>query len=432
MLSWTVLVVFLAVYGYLCFGTRHRVKVLWAGIAVLVAARYLLAGQDPQGAFTLGGIVKHGISWNVLGVLAGAMMIADLFMQSGVPVLLADKIADRCRSVRTALVAVCVFSGFISAFVDNVTTVLLVSPVALAIAQRTGVNPVPLLIGIAVSANLQGAATLIGDPPSMLLAAEFRLSFNDFFVCQGKPFIFFGIQLGAVVSAFVLFWVFRRHREAMTLMEVQPPKTWVPVGFIAVMILFLATSSNFDPGFVWLAGTGNVIIGALAFAWGLWREPKEAKDILERYDVPTVLFLAGIFVMAYAMNCFGWVQAIADGIASIVGCNKFAAYTLIVWISVAVSAFVDNIAYVALMLPVAKSLGVTVGGDPMLYAAGLLIGACLGGNITPIGASCNVVAVGVLRRLGHHVTFWQFARIGLPFTIVATLAGYLFIWVFWS
>ncbi|HPD16429.1 MAG TPA: SLC13 family permease [Planctomycetota bacterium] len=432
MLAWIVLAVFVVVYGWLCFATGHRVKVLWAGVVALVAARYLLPGQDPQGAFTLAAIAREGISWNVLGVLAGAMMIADLFMRSGVPVLLADRIAERCRTARAALVAVCVFSGFISAFVDNVTTVLLVAPVALAMAQRTGAHPVPLLVGIAVSANLQGAATLIGDPPSMLLAAEFRLGFNDFFVHQGKPAIFFAIQVGAAVSALALFFIFRREREPMAHLEVTPPKTWVPVGFIAVMIAFLASSSRFDPDFVWLAGTGNVILGALAFAWGLWREPKEAKEVLKRYDVPTVFFLAGIFAIAYAMNCFGWVKAIADGIARLVGGNQFAAYTLIVWLSVAVSAFVDNIAYVAVMLPVAKGLAASVGGEPFLYAAGLLIGACIGGNITPIGASCNVVAVGVLRRQGHKVTFGQFARIGLPFTLAATTAAYLFVWVFWS
>ena len=432
MLAWTVLAVFILVYAWLCFATRHRVKVLWAGVGALAAARYLLPGQDPQGAFTIAAIAREGISWNVLGVLAGAMMIADLFMRSGVPVLLADRIAECCRTARGALVAVCLFSGFISAFVDNVTTVLLVAPVALAIADRTGANPVPLLIGIAVSANLQGAATLIGDPPSMLLAAEFRLGFNDFFLYQGKPAMFFAIQVGAAASALVLFCVFRREREPMARLEVAPPKTWVPVGFIALMIAFLAASSRFDPGFVWLAGTGNLLLGALALAWGLWRDPKEGKEVLRRYDLRTVFFLAGIFAIAYAMNCFGWVRAISDGIARLVGGNRFAAYTLIVWASVLVSAFVDNIAYVALMLPVAKGLAATVGGEPFLYAAGLLVGACIGGNITPIGASCNVVAVGILRRQGHAVSFPQFARVGLPFTLAATLAASIFVWAFWG
>lgn len=430
-LRWIVLIVFASVYAFLCLSSRHRAKALWLGIAVLVLARHLLAGQDPEGALTLRALFTRAVNWNVLGVLAGAMLVADLFMASGVPVLLADRIADRCRTTRMAMVAVCLFSGLVSAFVDNVTTVLLVSPVALAIARRTRSSPVPLLIGIAVSANLQGAATLIGDPPSMILAGFFRLSFNDFFVYLGRPSLFFAMQAGALASAVVLFVLFRRHREPMTPVDVEPPKTWVPVAFISVMVLFLATSSYFDPGFRWLAGTGNLALGTLAFLWGLRREPEEAKRILKRYDLPTVFFLAGIFVITYAMDRFGWVKAIANLIAGLVGTNRFAAYTLIVWLSVLVSAFIDNIAYVALMLPVTKDLGEAVGGDPFLYAAGLLIGACLGGNVTPIGASCNVVAVGILRREGHPVSFWQFARIGLPFTLAATLAGYAFVWAFW-
>ena len=431
-LRWIVLAIFVLVYVFLCVSSRYRATGLWIGIAVLVLARYLLDGQDPQGALTLRAVFCDAVNWNVIGVLAGAMLIADLFMASGVPMLLADLIVDRCATVRMALVTVCVFAGFISAFVDNVTTVLLVSPIALAIAKRTGVSPVPILIGIAISANLQGAATLIGDPPSMILAGFFKLTFNDFFFYQGRPSLFFAIQVGAVVSAFVLYFVFRRHRQAMQPVEIVQPKTWVPVFFISVMILFLASSSYFDPGFRWLAGTGNVVIGSLAFGWGMLHDREQAKQIVTRYDFPTVLFLAGIFVITYAMERFGWVKAIADLIASVVGGNKFAAYTLIVWISVLISAFIDNIAYVALMLPVAQNLAGTVGGHPFLYAAGLLIGACLGGNITPIGASCNVVAVGVLRRTGHTVSFWQFAKIGLPFTLAATLAGYIFIWLFWS
>ena len=324
------------------------------------------------------------------------------------------------------------FAGAVSAFVDNVTTVLLITPVVLAIVHRTGVSPVAPMLGIAISANLQGAATLIGDPPSMLMAGYLHLGFNDFFFHQGRPSIFFAIQAGAVAGFAVLYLIFRRHRASMPPVDVPAPKTWVPVGLIAVMIAFLASTSRFDPGFRWLAGTGNTILGALAFLW-YWRTHRaDAVALIRRYNVNTIFFLAGIFVLAYAMDRFGWVKAIADGIAGAVGGNRFAAYSLIVWVSVLVSAFVDNIAYVALMLPVAGILETSVGGPTFLYASGLLIGACLGGNITPIGASCNVVACGVLRREGWPVGFWQFARIGLPFTLAATLFGYLFVWFVWG
>ena len=187
----------------------------------------------------------------------------------------------------------------------------------------------------------------------------------------------------------------------------------------------------FDPGFVWLAGTGNAVLGASVLLWVTLRNRSEAKAILKRYDLSTILFLAGIFVMAGSMDKFGWVKAIANGIQALVGDNQFMAYTLIVWVSVLVSAFIDNIAYVALMLPVAGQLAATIGGHPFLYAGGLLVGACLGGNITPIGAACNVVSVGILRREGYSISFWSFAKIGLPFTLAATMAGYLFLWIIW-
>jgi Na+/H+ antiporter NhaD/arsenite permease-like protein len=432
MLAWIILVIFALTYAFLCFGPGHKAKGVWVGILLMMVARMLFADQDAQGAMTLGAVLTKAISWNVLGVLAGAMLIADLFLESGVPVLLADRMAEHCRSTHWALLAVCAFAGAVSAFVDNVTTVLLVTPIALAIVHRTGVNPVPLMVGIAVSANLQGAATLIGDPPSMLMAGYLRLGFNDFFVYQGKPSIFFAIQIGAIAGGAVLYWCFRQYRAPMAHLEVPAPKTWAPVGIIALMIAFLASTSKFDPGFLWLAGTGNVILGILAFLWYRARFPQDAAALLKRYNYGTIFFLAGIFVLAYAMDRFGWVQEIADGIAGAVGDNRFMAYTLIVWVSVLVSAFVDNIAYVALMLPVTRMLETSVGGSAFLYAAGLLVGACLGGNITPIGASCNVVACGVLEREGHPVTFWQFARIGLPFTIAATLFGYLFIWFVWG
>jgi Na+/H+ antiporter NhaD/arsenite permease-like protein len=428
---WIVLLVFIAFYAFLIFSKHHRAKGIWIAVGLMALGALIFGKEGEAALLSPRALLTDAVNWNVIGVLAGAMLIADLFIESRVPVLLSDLIALRCRTVHMALLGVCALAGFISAFVDNVTTVLIVAPVALAIAKRTDFSPVPLLVGIAVCSNLQGAATLIGDPPSMMLAGFYKMSFNDFFVYRSRPSIFFAIQLGAVAGLFVLYLIFRKQRRPMVKIEIEKPLTWVPVGFIVAMIAFLASSSRFDPGFRWLAGTGNVCLGAAALAWATRRNRAEARKVITRYEFPTIAFLAGIFVMAYAMNQYGWVDAIARGISGLVGHNEFVAYTVIVWFSVFVSAFIDNIAYVAVMLPVTQQLGEAVGGPPFLYAAGLLIGACLGGNITPIGAACNVVATGILRREGRPISFWQFARIGLPFTLAATGAGYVFVWIFW-
>lgn len=431
-LRWTVLALFVAAYVFIIVSRHHRAKALWISLGLMVMSHYVLGRQDPEGFLSLGAIFTRAINWNVMGILAGALVIADYFIASRVPVLLADVLAARCKSVHVALLGVCVLSGFVSIFVDNVTTVLIVSPVALVIARRAKVSPVPFLIGMAVSSNLQGAGTLIGDPPSMLLASHFRLTFNDFFVYQGRLSMFFVMQAGAVASFTVLYLIFRRQRKAMPAVERERPKTWTPTIFIGAMVAQLALSSVLDPGFVWLAGTGNVALGLAALGWGArWNWP-ETRRLARRYDVATLSFLAGVFVMAYAMDRFGWVGAIADLMHSVVGENRFLAFTVIVWFSVLVSAFIDNIAYVALMLPVTSALAQGIGGHEFLYAAGLLVGSCLGGNITPIGAACNVVACGILRREGHPVSFWEFFKIGLPFTLAATGAGYAFVWLVWG
>jgi Na+/H+ antiporter NhaD/arsenite permease-like protein len=212
MLRWIILVIFAATYLFLCASKYWRARGLWVGVLLLMVAGLLFADEDPAGALRPGAILTQAISWNVLGVLAGAMLIADLFLDSGVPVLLADLLAERCRSTHWALLGVCACAGVVSAFVDNVTTVLLMAPVALAIVRRTGVNPVPVLVGLAVCANLQGAATLVGDPPSMLMAGYFHLNFSDFFIYQGRPSIFFAIQMGAIFGLAVLYWFFRAAR----------------------------------------------------------------------------------------------------------------------------------------------------------------------------------------------------------------------------
>jgi Na+/H+ antiporter NhaD/arsenite permease-like protein len=327
---------------------------------------------------------------------------------------------------------ICGMTGVISAFVENVATVLIVAPVALALARKLKMNPTSLLIAIAISSNLQGAATLIGDPPSMLLGGYAKMTFIDFFIYQGKPSIFFAVELGAITSFFVLFWVFRAHRENTTLPMEEQVKSWVPTVLLVVLIGALALSSLFDPEFEWLAGTLCMVFGVVMILHGTRFDRGHIIASMRRLDWDTTFFLMAIFVIVESLTATGWIERASALMAAGVGGNVLMGYILLVVLAVAVSAFVDNVPFLAACLPIAQSMAGAMGIEPPLFLFGLLIGASLGGNITPIGAAANIVACGLLRQEGHPVSFRQFAAISVPFTIAAVVPAAVLVWFVWG
>ena len=420
-----VLAVFCLVYLFLILSRHYRALALWIGIGLLI-----LFGQITPGH------ILSDINWNVIGIFAGTLVLAELFILSNVPARLAALLVGRSATVGVAVLWICVLTSVISAFVENVATVLIVAPIALEISRRLRISPVSFLIALAISSNLQGTATLIGDPPSMILAAYQKMSFNDFFFLHGKPGIFFAVQLGAVLSFLVLYLIFRKYRQPVDAIEVTPVNTWVPTVLLGLMIVCLAGASSLDPNFTFLGGVICVVFALLGLAHQHRRDRARQDDgcrrTLRAYDVETTFFLAGIFVMVGALVRVGLIEDLARFIQSLTGGSAFWAYTIIVWASVLFSAFVDNVPYLTAMIPVAAMLSQGLGIPPQLMVFGLLIGSCLGGNITPIGASANIVAVGILRRQGYHISFWEFVEIGLPFTLAATLGSYLFVYFVWG
>jgi Na+/H+ antiporter NhaD/arsenite permease-like protein len=420
-----VLIIFCAVYVYLILSRRHRALALWVGVVLLVFF----------GPVTLGNMLAD-INWNVIGIFAGTLILAELFIISKVPARLAAILVDRSATVGVAVLWVCVLTSFISAFVENVATVLIVAPIALEISRKLKVSPVSFLIALAISSNLQGTATLIGDPPSMILAAYQKMSFNDFFFFQGKPSIFFAVQLGALFSFLVLHAIFRRYRQPIQKIPIEQVEGWTPTVLLGLMVLCLAGSSSLDPDFRYLGGAICVFFALAGLVYQYRRDrrggPGRCRQVLRGYDLETTFFLAGIFVMVGALTRVGLIRDLAMFIQTITGDSPFWAYTTIVWASVLFSAFVDNVPYLTAMIPVAAVLSQGLGIPPQLLVFGLLIGSCLGGNITPIGASANIVSVGLLRRQGYHVGFGEFVRVGLPFTLAATLGSYLFVLWIWS
>jgi Na+/H+ antiporter NhaD/arsenite permease-like protein len=372
------------------------------------------------------------INWNVMGIFVGTLVVANFFMESRVPAVIAELIVDKARNTTWAILSICLLTGFISAFVENVATVLIIAPIALTLAKKLKMNPVKMMIAIAVSSNLQGTATLIGDPPSMLLAGFAKMNFMDFFFYKGRPSIFFAVELGALVSFLVLFFIFKPEKEKVRLILVEKVKSWIPTILLVALVLLLAISSFLDTGFSYIAGTICMIFAVISILWEKFINQGEILDGIKALDWDTAFFLAGIFIIVGSISLTGGIDAIAKFVSQIIRGNVFFGYTLLVFISVILSAFIDNVPFLAAMLPVAISMAHTLNINPSLFLFGLLIGASLGGNITPIGASANIVACGLLKKEGHEVSFKDFMQIGIPFTFAAVTAAYLFIWFVWK
>jgi Na+/H+ antiporter NhaD/arsenite permease-like protein len=415
------LLVFIAAYILFIFLPTKRAHVAVAGSLLIILLRII----SPQEAL-------FAINWNVMGIFVGTLVVADIFMESRVPAYLAEIIVNRARNTAWSILLICILTGFISAFVENVATVLIVAPIALSLARKLKINPMQMMIAIAVSSNLQGAATLIGDPPSMLLGGFAKMNFGDFFFYQGKPSIFFAVEIGALTSLFVLYFIFRKHKEKVQLVRVEKVKSWVPTIILVLLVCFLALSSFVDSGFSYAAGVLCVIFGVISILWHKVANKGSIIKGLKSLDWETTFFLMGIFVIVGAVTLNGWIEALSNFLSGLVGPNIFFGFTLIVFMSVLISAFVDNVPFLAAMLPVAISMSYKLNINPSLFLFGLLIGASLGGNITPIGASANIVACSLLKKEGYTVKFKDFMKIGIPFTLSAVVAAYLFVWFIWS
>lgn len=374
------------------------------------------------------------IDWNVLMMIAGTMGTVYLFIESKMPDLLADIIIDKVPNVKWAVVWLSLFAGLISAFVDNVATVLMIAPVALNIAKKLNINPVAMIISIAVSSNLQGAATLVGDTTSIMLGGALDMNFLDFFWYKMRPGLFWVVQAGALISAGILLILFRKETQPIESQEKTVVRDYFPTGLLLGTILCLVIAS-FIPNKP--AETNGYICVALMVI-GILREfffkKNKAifKNVFKEIDFYTLGLLLGLFVVIAGIEELGVIEAISKFFVKIGGGNMFLIYTLIVWASVLFSAFIDNIPYTAAMLPVVAGISTQLGMDPTLLSFGLLIGATLGGNLTPIGASANITGTGILRNAGYEVKNRDFFRIGIPFTLAAVIAGYILTFLFWG
>ncbi len=428
-----VLVMFIATYVLIIALPKYK-AIITGAVALTLATALAISGDMTVGQTFL------KIKYDVILMLVGIMLTVGIFSETGMPNKLADKMVAKIPNSLVAITLIAVLSGFISAFIDNVATVLMLAPIGLAVAKKIDISPVPVIIAIAVSSNLQGAATLVGDTTSIMLGDYANMSFFDFFFLNGKPSIFWAVELGALVTIPVILILFRKTNKKMLYTPDDIKVTSIVPSILLLLNIGLLIAFSFIP-FGIVAGGMDITNGVICMVFGVISlvfytvkfKPNVLKLAKKTIDYQTVGFLFFLFIIIGAVEQVGIIKDISNAFASIGQSNLFLLYTVIVFGSVLCSAFVDNIPYVATMLPVIEGLCLSMPTvSPYLLYFGLLIGSTLGGNLTPVGASANVVGIGILNNEGHTVRLRDFLKIGVPFTLCAVLAGYGLTWLIWA
>lgn len=410
------IIVFSIVYLLIATERINRVVAALAGAGVILAVG--VVGSD-DAFFSK----QTGIDWNVIFLLFGMMVIVGVLRQTGVfeyvAIWAAKKAKGRPFRVMTLL---CLITAVASAGLDNVTTVLLIAPVTLLVCEKIGVRPVPFLIAEALASNIGGTATLVGDPPNLIVASRSGLGFNDFLI-NLAPIVVVMLVAFVALSRFLFRKDFTADPEQVAqVMELDEReaiqdrslliRSLIVLGLVLVAFT-LHSVTHLEPSVVALLGAGLLV--AIS---GL-----RPQTYLVDIEWETLLFFAGLFVLVGSLVKTGVIEHLAAGLVAATGDSVPAAMMLILWGSAALSAIVDNIPFVATMAPVVEQLvrgsGPFAGQNGLWWA--LVLGADLGGNATAIGASANVVVAGIAKKSGHRISFWEFTRYGVVVAVV-TLA----------
>ncbi|MGW3158447.1 SLC13 family permease [Streptomyces sp. NPDC001089] len=421
--SWAAIVVFVGAYALIISEKIHRVAVALGGAGLMLA----IGATDDISAFYS---EDSGIDWNVIFLLMGMMMIVGVLKKTGMFEYLAIWSVKKAKARPFRVMAMLVvITAVASGLLDNVTTVLLIAPVTLLVCERLALPAAPFLIAEVFASNIGGTATLVGDPPNIIIASRAGLTFNDFLVHLAPLATVLVVVLVALCRVmFRKSFVYDEDRAAdiMALEEreaIRDPRllvqglivlTLVVAGFVLHPVL------HYEPSIVALLGAGLLVAVSTA----------ETGEVLSEVEWPTLAFFAGLFIMIGGLIDTGVIDEVSKALADAIGTNELGGSLTLLGASAVLSGVVDNIPYVATMAPITSDLVHSMGGgsDHVMWWA-LALGADLGGNATAIGASANVVVLGIAERNRQPITFWQFTKYGIVVTAVTVVISLGYVWL---
>jgi Na+/H+ antiporter NhaD/arsenite permease-like protein len=416
--------VFVVAYALIASDRINKTLVALVGAGIVLAIGIV----DAEDAF-----YHHdtGIDWNVIFLLFGMMIIVGVLRQTGVFEYVAIWAAKRANgSPLRIMILLVLVTAFASALLDNVTTVLLIAPVTLLVCDRLSINPIPFLIAEVLASNIGGASTLVGDPPNIIIASRAGLSFNDFLIHM-TPIVL--IVLVVFIALIPL--IFRgsfdvdpsRVADVMSLNEkeaIRDPRLLIKCGVVLILVFaafILHSVVHIEPSVVALLGAGVLILISRL----------DRTDYLSSVEWETLLFFAGLFIMVGSLVKTGVVEQLARSATEVTQGDPLLTVMLILGVSAPVSGIIDNIPYTATMTPIVAELANAMPdfAHPDALWWSLALGADFGGNLTAVGASANVVMLGIARRAGHPISFWEFTRKGILITVVSIALSAIYLWL---
>lgn len=418
---WLSIAAFLVTYAFIIMDKIHRTTVVWMGAALIIAL----------GAINQEQAIEH-VDFNTILLLIGMMIIVGITRKSGVFEYLAIKSAKLVKGQPVSLlVALALITAVASALLDNVTTVLLVVPITYALTDRLDISPMPFLFTEIISSNVGGTATLIGDPPNIMIGSAVGLGFMDFVTNLALP-----VMVILVVTITCLVLIYRNDLSAdsdkierlMALNELDHIQEWLllkkslAVLGLTMIGFLLHQSLHLESATIALLGAGLLML--------ISRE--EPEEVLLSIEWPTIFFFAGLFILVGGLQVNGVISLLAQQALQITGDSVILTGALVLWLSAVASAFVDNIPFVATMIPLLQEVG-QLSNIPMESIWwSLALGACLGGNGSLIGASANVIVAGIAERHGTPISFIGFLKVGFPLMLLSVLMSMGYLWlVFW-
>jgi Na+/H+ antiporter NhaD/arsenite permease-like protein len=419
--------ILVSVYIVLSFEFLHRSSVALMGAISIIVAALVFGSIHAEESFEF---IVGVIDYNTIGLLLGMMIIVAILAESGIFQWVGIKASKISKgNLWKLMLILCTFTGVASMFIDNVTTVLLIVPVTIAVFRTFKVSPMPFILAQALASNVGGTATLIGDPPNIMIGSAASIDFNTFIVHMGPT-----VAVSFVASLFLLKLLFRkdlmatvqnleqlmREDETVYLKDKNLLKKSMVV-LIGVIVLFVVHGAlHLEPSVIAIGGAAVLLVITRA----------NPERVFHEVDWPTLLFFTGLFIIVGTAQHAGMIDILSKAAINITGANPWLTFIIIIWISSVASAFVDNIPFTATMIPLIQTLNVNpnIGasfGDfavsPLWWA--LSLGANFGGNGTLIGSSAGVVAAGISEKNGHSISFNRWFKVGFPFMIVTTAIG---------